>query len=176
MVYHSIDHTLEILYYTEMLAEAEHVKGKDLTLLKTAALMHDLGYADTHVEHEEVSCSYVQKWLPEFGFNGQDIDKVNAMIMATRIPQSPKNILSEILCDADLYYLGGSDYEEKAALLFAEMKNLKTLENEDQWLQIQIEFLSSHTFFTETGKRTRNQGKQNNLDELLAKQKSIKNE
>lgn len=174
--YHTVDHTIEIIENTITLASAEKITGKDFTLLKTAALLHDMGYTETHIEHEKISCQISSDWLPKYGYNPDDIDKVNALIMSTRIPQSPANRLGEVLCDADLYYLGGEDYFEKAELLYSEMKQLKTIDNERQWLQLQIDFLSSHTFFTETGKKTREPGKQKNLKSLLAKQNSIKNE
>ena len=174
--YHTLDHTIEIIENTITLANAENITGRDFTLLKTAALMHDMGYTETHIEHEKISCQISSGWLPKYGYSKEDIDKINALIMATRIPQTPSNLLGKILCDADLYYLGGEDYFEKADLLYSEMKQLKTIDNETQWLQLQIDFLSSHTFFTETGKLTREPGKQKNLKSLLAKQNSIQNE
>ena len=176
IVYHTVDHTREILDNTVFLAGSEDIAGKNLVLLKTAALMHDLGYTESHIEHEKISCELAAKWLPEYGYEKADIEKINAMIMATRIPQSPENRLCEILCDADLFYLGGKDYFEKAGLLYTEMKNLNTLENESQWLQVQIDFLSFHNYFTESGKSTQSPGKRKNLNRLLAKQKSIENE
>lgn len=176
IVYHTIDHTREIIENTIKLAHAENITGKDFSLLKTAALMHDLGYTQTHIEHEEISCQLSKKWLPKYGYSNEDIDIINSMIMSTRIPQTPGNLLGEVLCDADLYYLGGEDYFEKAELLYSEMKQLKTLENESQWLQLQIDFLTSHSFFTKTGKKTREPGKRKNLKSLFAKQNSIQNE
>ena len=36
----------------------------------------------------------------------KDIEIICGIIMATKIPQRPKNYLEEIICDADLNYLG----------------------------------------------------------------------
>jgi len=176
LMYHTPEHTKEILDNTVTLANAEKVDGKNLTILKTAALLHDIGYAKSNIEHEAVSCDIASRWLPGFGYKAEDIQQIKEIIMSTRIPQNPKGKLSEILCDADLYYLGGNEYESKAGLLFSEMKKLKTIKNEKQWLRLQIDFLISHTFFTQTAQKNRNSGKQNNLNKLLAKQKSIQNE
>ena len=42
--------------------------------------------------------------------------------MATKVPQSPKNHLEEILCDCDLDYLGRDDFEKISNNLFSEWK------------------------------------------------------
>jgi len=51
------------------------------------------------------------------------------MIMATKIPQSPKNLLEQIICDADLDYLGRERYEENSLLLLQELRLKKKLPN-----------------------------------------------
>lgn len=176
LTYHTPEHTREILDNTVTLARAENVNGENRILLKTAALLHDIGYTKSNIEHEAVSCEIASQWLPGFGYDPENIQLIREIIMATRIPQKPKDKLSKILCDADLYYLGGNEYEAKAGLLFSEMKKLQMIENEKQWLHIQIDFLISHSYFTQTAQKNRNSGKQNNLNKLLAKQKSIQNE
>jgi uncharacterized protein len=70
------------------------------------------------------------------------------MIMATKIPQLPKNKLEEILADADLEYLGTPDYENKADDLFWEMKYVDPSLTEEKWIRIQISFLQKHRYFT----------------------------
>ena len=63
------------------------------------------------------------------------------MIMATKIPQSPRNGLEEIICDADLDYLGRDDFYEIGATLFEELKAYNVLQNEREWNRIQVKFL-----------------------------------
>jgi len=86
--------------------------------------------------------------------------------MATKLPQSPYDQLSKILCDADLYYLGGDDYIQQASKLYEELKNTGTPDDIIAWKNRQIDFLSSHNYFTETAKKNRNTGKQANLNKL----------
>lgn len=57
-----------------------------------------------HAGHEFEGCLIARTALPGFGYTGEDI-MICGMIMATKIPQSPTNILEEIICDADLDYL-----------------------------------------------------------------------
>jgi hypothetical protein len=86
--------------------------------------------------------------------------------MATKIPQSPSDVLSEILCDADLDYLGRDDFYTIADTLFAEMKRMKLLSTETEWYDLQIRFLESHHYFTPTSQLTRSAPKRVHLDSL----------
>ena len=41
--------------------------------------------------------------------------------MATKMPQAPQNKLQQIICDADLYYLGTDTYLSKSNKLYKEL-------------------------------------------------------
>ncbi|MCA6440722.1 MAG: YitT family protein [Chitinophagaceae bacterium] len=86
--------------------------------------------------------------------------------MATKLPQSPKDHLAKILCDADLYYLGGPDYTANADKLFSENKKIGLYKSKTEWLIQQIGFLTSHQYFTETAKADLDTVKQQNLKKL----------
>ena len=91
--------------------------------------------------------------------------------MATKIPQSPKNNLEQIICDADLDYLGRDDYALNSNNLLQEIELTKKL-NVKEWLQIQEKFLKAHAYFTPTSQQLRNKSKQLTL---LNIQKQLKN-
>jgi hypothetical protein len=88
------------------------------------------------------------------------------MIMATKIPQSPQNLLEEILCDADLDYLGRNDFFPIGETLFEEMKTYHLIADEQTWNRLQVNFLTAHHYFTRTNKVIRESIKQNYLDKL----------
>ena len=77
----------------------------DSLLLKTAICLHDSGFVISHENHEIRGCQKARELLPDYGFNQTEIEQVCGMIMATKIPQSPSNLLEKIICDADLFYL-----------------------------------------------------------------------
>ena len=112
ITYHNAEHTKNVLKATKHIAELEKIDGDELILLETAALCHDIGFVRSHKEHEHLSCELAREILPEYGYSTSNIEAICTMIMATKLPQKPKNHLSEILCDADLYYLGVKRYEE----------------------------------------------------------------
>jgi predicted metal-dependent HD superfamily phosphohydrolase len=161
--YHSLEHTLDVFASVVDIAEKEKVTGEGLELLKVAALYHDVGFTERDLDHENVGCRIARESLPEFGFDAKQIDKVCAMIQATRIPQAPRNKLARILCDADLDYLGRTDFDIIGQALYNEMKAYGVLHTERQWNELQVRFLERHNYFTVTNKRHREPMKQEHL-------------
>jgi uncharacterized protein len=165
--YHNHKHTL---YVTEKAIEIGRHEGcteKELELLAVAALWHDSGYTTIYDNHEEESCLLARQYLPEYGYSPQDIDEVCGMIMATKMPQSPKTKLEEILADADLEYLGTSGFETLADLLFKELQLISLSFTEEKWRLMQISFLQNHRYFTRFCKENRESVKQMNLSKLI---------
>lgn len=161
--YHSLEHTLDVYASAIGIAEQEGIEGEGLVLLKIAALYHDSGFVVQDHDHEEASCSIVKEMLPGFGFNERQVQLICEMIMATRIPQAPRNKLARVLCDADLDYLGRGDFERIGSSLFAEMKTYGVLKNEREWNELQVRFLERHSYFTSTNKEQREPVKQKHL-------------
>lgn len=171
--YHNLQHTKNVLEAAEHLASLENVNAEDLILLKTAALFHDSGFLQSHANHEMVSCDLAERFLPGFQYSSTQIERICTLIRATIIPQTPQSHLGKILCDADLYYLGATDYNERAELLYEELKNNGIINTRLEWLVSQSEFLAAHKFFTDTAMQEREEQKIKNLQPLkeeLAKQ------
>ncbi len=164
--YHSLEHTLDVYASVIDIAEKEGVTGEGLELLKVAALYHDVGFTEQDREHEDVGCRIARDTLPGFGFTGAQTEKICDMIASTHIPQAPRNKLARILCDADLDYLGRSDFRSIGATLFKEMKHYGVLKTELEWNQLQVRFLERHKYFTATNKATREPVKQQHLLEV----------
>jgi uncharacterized membrane-anchored protein YitT (DUF2179 family)/predicted metal-dependent HD superfamily phosphohydrolase len=163
ITYHNVEHTKSVMAAVAKLAILENINGDDMILLKTAALMHDYGFLQNHVDHEKIGCEQARKLLPDYGYSAIQIEAICEMIMATKLPQSPKNHLSELLCDADLYYLGTSDYQKFADGLFEELKAHGTVTSEAEWLARQNNFLKTHQYFTASAKKELETAKQKNL-------------
>lgn len=167
LYYHDLSHTLDVLHSVERLADLENVTGEDLILLQTASLFHDAGMIRTYLGHEQASVEMIEEFLPHFGYNPPQIAKINKMIMTTRLPQSATGTLEQILCDADLDYLGRDDFFMIAHRLKLEwaVKNIKptTLK---EWYLLQISFLTTHRYFTKSAIESREEKKQKNLLEI----------
>jgi uncharacterized membrane-anchored protein YitT (DUF2179 family)/predicted metal-dependent HD superfamily phosphohydrolase len=166
ITYHNAEHTKNVMAAAEKLASLENISGSALILLKTAALMHDYGFLQNHIEHEKIGCELARQLLPDYGYSDSQINAICEMIMATKLPQTPKNHLSELLCDADLYYLGTPDYDKYAEGLFEEFKAHGMVTSEAEWHARQNSFLKTHQYFTASAKHKLENAKQKNLDIL----------
>ncbi|HMU45206.1 MAG TPA: YitT family protein [Chitinophagaceae bacterium] len=164
--YHNADHTKNVIAAAEYLGVREELTDNEITLLKTAALFHDAGFLQQAEGHEEVSCIWARDYLPDYGYTSDQIEEICRMIMSTRLPQSPSDHLSEILCDADLFYLGKEGYAENAEKIYTEFKYRKLVKTSEDWQLIQSEFLSSHHFFTKTAATELEPSKQKIIKDL----------
>lgn len=169
LLYHSHRHVLDVYQAAEAIGRAEGLGDHDLKLLLTAVCYHDAGFILSPVNHETYSCELVRTELPEFGFESEDIECICGMIMATRVPQKPSNLLEEIICDADLDYLGRDDFFVIGSQLYQELKDSLVIQSEQEWNEMQIRFLESHRYFTKTSVQRRNAGKEANLDAVRRK-------
>lgn len=167
LVYHSVDHTVDVLNQAIRIAGEEGITNEeDLFLLKVATLYHDTGFLYIYTGHEEKSQEIARKELPQFGLSPQQMDKISGLIHATRIPQNPVNHLEQVLCDADLDYLGRDDFFPVANMLFQELLSYKMVANEQEWNHIQIKFLTAHHYFTATSVKIRSGKKAAHLAEI----------
>ncbi len=165
--YHKVSHTLDVVNSsTEIAIEENIVDPTDLILLRTAALYHDCGFINVYEDHEEEGCRITREILPMFSYNADQIEIICEMIMKTKIPQRPATHLEKILCDADLDHLGKEDFEIIGRQLISERRAHGFQGDENAWNEIQISFLESHTFWTESSRRKGNQKKSEHLMRL----------
>ncbi len=166
LYYHGLHHTLTVERAVEEIALAEGVAGEELFYLKTAALLHDSGFTEAYENNEEIGAGIAEKILPNFGYNEKQIEQIKLLILATRVPQVPKTHLEKIICDADLFYLGSSQFHDIANALGRELLERKYVKNIYEWDKIQIRFLSEHVFHTEYARKKARPDKLARLEEI----------
>jgi len=169
--FHTLQHTLEVLAGCETMADYYHLEDEDRFALMLAAWFHDTGYSGGQaMGHENVSVELATRFLNEHKVNQNVINKVVGCINATRLPQNPTSLIEQIICDADLFHLGTSDFKEKNKLLRAELNDFGKLElSKKDWRKKNIEFLSKHKYFTSYAKEHLDPLKQVYLQELNKK-------
>lgn len=169
LYYHSIEHTLDVYNMAKFFAEKEKVPEADTKLLLIAALYHDCGYLHQREGHESISCNILRATLPGFDYSEEDIEKMCQIIMATKLPQAPHSLLEQIICDADLDYLGRDDFFRIGDRLYDELVAANIIKDKADWDLLQIDFLQKHHYFTATARVLRSEKKQENLNILLSK-------
>tara|TARA_R110000868_G_scaffold138960_1_gene353534 strand:+ start:18522 stop:19097 length:576 start_codon:yes stop_codon:yes gene_type:complete len=167
--YHTIDHTLDVYDRAKHVAKEEGISDSDLKLLLIAAIYHDAGYLKQNQDHERISCQMVREYLPQFNYDIDDIEIICNIIMATKIPQKPKSHLEEIICDADMDYLGRDDFFKIGEKLYLEFLASGNILTREEWNSIQVNFLQQHHFFTATAIKLRQTTKEKNRNILIQK-------
>lgn len=166
LYYHNVYHTIDVCSVTEELAVCENIRGENLALVCTAAAFHDIGFIHRYQGHEIESCQIAEASLPQFSFTHQQIETIKTIILATRMPQNPQSHLEEIICDADLNYLGRKDFFKIADTLQKEWLTIGIITSADDWVSNQIQFLEQHYYFTKTAQEKRDFQKKKNLLKL----------
>ncbi|MCA6471618.1 MAG: YitT family protein [Chitinophagaceae bacterium] len=170
LTYHNVAHTRQVVDTAAAIGAEERLTDDEMILVKTAALLHDIGFLQSSENHEAISCQYAGKLLPDFGYSSEQIDQICSIILATKIPQSPQNLLAKIVCDADLFYLGTEEYSQRAAQLEAELRSTGVLTPQSDWIGTQINFLSEHHYLTDHARGNCELIKQRNLEQLRSQQ------
>jgi predicted metal-dependent HD superfamily phosphohydrolase len=149
LIYHNFGHTTDVVNYSRKIAKKCDLSDDELEIVTLAAWFHDTGYVDTYKGHEDTSKRITEEFLNENSYPPEKTQMVLGCIEATRVPQNPKNIMEEVICDADLIHLGQENFFEYSDLLKSEWQNLNIKNvDEAEWNKISVELLSSHKFFT----------------------------
>lgn len=163
LVYHSLWHTQDdVVPAAERLAVLAGVDELNRLLLSTAAWYHDVGFVIQRVNHEDVGMQIASDVLPQFGYTLEQIDRIRGMIAATKLPQSPRTLLEEILADADLDALGREDFLPRSQVLRAELAEFGATSTDKEWLQVQLDFQQGHRYFTQAARTLRGPQKEKN--------------
>lgn len=167
LYYHNFQHTIDVCAAVERLAQLEMIEGENLVLLRTAAVLHDVGFLWEYLDNEIIACDFARNTLGDFGYNNKQIESICQMILSTKVPQNPTNILEMVLCDADLDYIGRSDFFITALRLHREWsENSQKKITFKEWYLKQQAFIAQHQFFTESAKKLRNEKKMHNLVQI----------
>ena len=155
LFFHNFKHIMDVYKQVELLARSEKVKDEDDLLLKTAALMHDIGYA---ISYDDDICTLsediTRETLPLFQYKPQQIDRVCQLMKASHCESKPNGIMEEIMHDANQMYFGRADYFTRMMCLFREQEEHHIALDKTEWFHSQINRLSNHRFYTQTARKS----------------------
>ena len=166
LFYHNVKHTVDVVTEVELIGWAEGCSDEEILVLKTAALFHDAGHIIIYDNHEYYSAQIAREMLPAFNYTSDQIERICAIIMSTKLPPKPTNLLENIICDSDLDYLGRSDFIPVSNTLYEELKAQNKMGSLNDWNKIQVKFISGHQYFTKTARRLREVNKQLQIERI----------
>jgi predicted metal-dependent HD superfamily phosphohydrolase len=167
LTYHNLMHTEgDVMPAVARLARLGNLAESDVRLLEVGAAFHDLGQIKTSLGHERVGIEIMSEVLPGLGFSATDIARLTGMIHATEMPQTPRNNEQALLADADLDSLGRDDFFPTSTALWHERAACGMDIPWQTWLELQLQFLRRHSYFTPVAQALRGAGKQKNIEML----------
>ena len=166
LYYHGIHHTYDVVKAAERIAIMEGVLDEDIFVLKSAATYHDAGFVEQYDANEPIGANMAAEILPKYGYTPEQVEMVFKLIYATIIPHNPQSQLEEIICDADLDYLGRDDFHEISDTLRVELKEHGKINSDRLWDEIQVKFLTMHKYFTKSAIELRQAKKMKHLEEI----------
>jgi len=166
LFYHNVKHTVDVVTEVELIGWAEGCSDEEILLLKTAALFHDAGHVISYDNHELYGTQIAKEMLPAYSYTPEQIETISSLIMSTKLPPKPTNLLENIMCDSDLDYLGRSDFIPVSNTLFEELKAQNKMGSLNDWNKIQVKFIAGHQYFTKTARKLREVNKQQQIERI----------
>jgi hypothetical protein len=166
LFYHNVKHTVDVVTEVELIGWAEGCSDEEILLLKTAALFHDVGHTIAYDNHEIHGAQIAREMLPDFNYTSAQIERICSLIVSTKLPPKPANLLESIMCDSDLDYLGRSDFIPVSNSLYEELKAQNKIGSLNDWNRMQVKFISGHQYFTKTARSLREVNKQLQIERI----------
>ena len=167
LYYHNLNHTLVVMECALEIAQEAKLSTNDTRVLYAAAALHDTGFGKKYGANEGVAAILADKLLPKYGFKKSEIKHIHNMILATNLLIAPEENLELFLADADMGYLAKKDFMLWSHRLYQEWCDYGRFKGtSSDWLQLQIQFLANHTYFSLEAQRLYSAGLERNLNQL----------
>ena len=169
LLYHNIGHTEYVVRKTFEIASTYSLNENEIFILLTSAWFHDTGHLFGRPEfHEERSVLIMKDYLENENVDKKTIAGIAGCIMATKIPQEPKTLLEQIICDADTFNLGTKEFVYTDSQLKKEFQ-LRDAIPAIGWNRSTLNMLMKHRYFTPYCQALLNKGKEENIEMVSKK-------
>jgi predicted metal-dependent HD superfamily phosphohydrolase len=170
LAYHNMQHTERVVRAAMQIADHYQLVDRDYFIVVSAAWFHDIGYYTNPANHEAEGAIKAADFLKQNEVVPDVIAAVEQCILATKMPQTPKNLLEQIVCDADLFHLGTDDFTTTNKIMRKEVESIKGIKiSKDQWRSNAIHLLETHQYHTDYARLLLNDKKEKNLEKLRKK-------
>lgn len=170
LTFHNLEHTQSVVRAAQIIGHGEGLDENEMAIVEIAALFHDVGYQDSLDNHEQRSIELAREAMRDLEAPEKVIQEVCQCIAATQKGHVPKNKLEQVIRDADAFHFSMPDYFDRLQGLREEWKVTQQKEYTDiEWYQLNISFLSEHTYHTTFGQEYLQLKKEQAISDLNAK-------
>ncbi len=168
--YHSIDHARYVADSAGFIGKKSGMSEDEINVVKLGAWFHDTGFIISPENNEKHSAKIAGDFLTSNGIDDTIIAQVKNSILATCIPQQPTDLVSRVLCDADLRHLSEDNYFERIEKMRKEWVNHSGEKiGKRKFHTMSIKFFQRHEYHTDFAKKELQPKKDKNL-QLLQKE------
>jgi len=166
LLFHNSQHTQNVVSHAGEIARYYQLNDRDFFIVSTAAWFHDAGYyLNGGTQHEMAGANMAAEFLKQLDVDDVTILAVQNCIIATIMPQKPANLLEEIICDADLYHFGTSDFDKMNKLMRKEASLRRGIKiPKPVWRLGTITLLENHEYKTDYAHKLLDETKAVNLE------------
>ncbi len=149
IVFHTYSHTETVVDTARKIGKATSLDDDAMEIAMLACLFHATGYTKNYGNAEAESIGIVTGFLKQVEYPEKNTASIAGCIRAMNSSDHPKGLLEEIVCDANLSYLGKKSFFEKSALLRVELEKASgEIHSDQEWDQKDFDLLTGYKYFT----------------------------
>lgn len=155
MHFHTVELARQVYNHSHVLSKSENLDLEKTLKVRTASLLLFLGFINNYKNPEVESGKIAQEILSGFQYSDRQINIITNLVLSTKQPFEPRNLMEQIMIDAKMEYLGRVDYIKNNNLLFLEESEMLFPKEISQWKLEQIELLENFEYYTAGARRLR---------------------
>jgi adenylate cyclase len=155
LYFHNFEYAKRLYEHSSLLAKASELDLEETLLIRTSALLLNVGYTEGYVNQENRSAEYARNILPEYSYSEKQITVITNLILSTKWPPEPGNLLEMVLYDTKMDYVGRADYLRLYKLIFLEQNQYMKSVDVNEFKRKQLDIIRQYEFFTESARRLR---------------------
>lgn len=157
LYYHQYNHSLEVMERAVYLGKKEKVSKEELEILSLAWIFHDTGFVIQYDKNEHIGAKIAKNYLRSILYDEKKIKIIERLIIATDPEyKEPKDLLEQIIKDADLDNLWRDDFFDQKDNMKKELELIKKIKiNDPDWNHGSLILLNEHKYYTKTQNKER---------------------
>ena len=174
-LFHSPVHFEQTVKAGRSLGVEYQLDDQTLEELEIALWFHDLGFAQGWENHEVRSTELAREFLKSEDQPQDRIERICCYINSTKKDEEPKDLIAQIMRDADTAHIGSKQYFDMLAKLRSEWETHqgKTYKDRD-WIKLNLDFLKEHKYYTTIAAAKYQNRKRKNLLKLRKRLENLK--
>lgn len=154
LYFHNASFVKDVCSHVDLLSRSENLPDEEFIDLRIASIFLFAGYISDYMKPLETALNLIEKILPQFYFNDNNINKAK-IIINNSFNERYETISDNILHDARYAYLGRVDYLKLTDKLLRENKEHDMGTDNETWIAVQKKLLEEHDFKTTAGRLLR---------------------